>query len=58
MNYKIDKFGVKWKLPQAELCTDCGQPDSCGNCKHQPLSDENVEILGGKVIPIKLGITE
>ena len=48
MKSKIDKFGVKWKLPQEELCTECGQPDSCGDCSHHQLSDDDVECLGGK----------
>ena len=48
MKSKTDKFGVEWKLPKAELCPECGQPDSCGDCNQQPLTDEDVEYLGGK----------
>lgn len=47
MKAKKDKYGVKWKLPKNELCSSCGQPDSVGECNHQQLSGENVEILGG-----------
>ena len=42
-----DKYGVKWDLPENELCPDCGQPDSCGDCNHSPLTQEEIEILGG-----------
>ena len=48
MKAKKDKYGVKWKLPKNELCSSCGQPDSVGECNHQQLSGENVEILGGE----------
>lgn len=48
MRRLIDKFGVKWKLPQEELCTECGQPDSCGECNHQQLTTEDVKFLGGE----------
>lgn len=42
-----DKFGVQWDLLPAELCSVCGQPDNCGDCNHEPLTDEEVERLGG-----------
>jgi len=47
MKSNTDKFGVDWKLPEAELCPECGQPDSCGECNHQPLTEDQVEFLGG-----------
>lgn len=43
----IDKFGVGWKLHKKELCPDCGQPDSCGECNHVQLSKDEVKLLGG-----------
>jgi hypothetical protein len=48
MKANKDKYGVKWKLPKNELCPSCGQPDSVGECNHKRLSNESVEILGGK----------
>ena len=44
---KEDKYGVKWEIPENELCPDCGQPDSCGDCDHSPLSQEEIEFLKG-----------
>ena len=43
----IDKFGHRWDLPKNELCSTCGQPDSCGDCNHQPLTRLQVDWLGG-----------
>ncbi len=40
-----DKFGVTWYLPKEELCPECGQPDSCGDCNHTQLSEEDVKKL-------------
>lgn len=35
-----DRFGRDWgSLPDDELCAECGQPDNCGDCTHEPLSD-------------------
>ena len=34
-----------------ELCPECGQPDNCGDCDHNPLSRDEIERLGGKIIP-------
>ena len=42
-----DKFGVVWDLPKEELCPICGQPDSCGDCSHDQLSQAEVKDLGG-----------
>lgn len=42
-----DRFGRTWPYPKNELCPECGQPDSCGDCNHQPLTDADVaDILG------------
>lgn len=43
-----DRFGRAWQLPKTELCPTCGQPDNTGECNHLPLTDEEVEILGGR----------
>ena len=34
-------FGRVWRLPKAELCQKCGQPDNVGDCNHKrlPLAD-------------------
>lgn len=42
----IDRYGRIWRLPQAELCPECGQPDNCGDCNHEPLTDEQAAELG------------
>lgn len=41
----IDRYGVEWDLPPAELCSICGQPDNCGDCTHQPLSAWEIALL-------------
>lgn len=30
-----------------ELCDQCGQPDNCGDCNHEPLPAADVYKLGG-----------
>jgi len=40
-----DKFGVKWPFPLKELCAECGQPDSSGDCNHVKLSGKEVKLL-------------
>lgn len=42
----VDIYGHEW--PDGyEVCSECGQPDNCGDCNHQPLSDEDrAELLG------------
>jgi hypothetical protein len=35
-----------------ELCLTCGQPDNCGDCDHTPLTQEQVEKLGGWFVPL------
>lgn len=47
MTTTIDKFNTEWQLPLEELCPECGQPDNCGDCNHQPLTDTEVRQLGG-----------
>jgi len=36
-----DIAGRWWNLPEAELCNACGQPDNCGDCNHELLSDSD-----------------
>jgi hypothetical protein len=40
-----DLCGRTWDIGDAELCVVCGQPDSCGDCNHEPLSDSDVAQL-------------
>lgn len=42
---KPDIFGRRWNLSDEELCSECGQPDNCGDCSHRPLSDEDFILL-------------
>lgn len=42
-----DRYGRTWDLPSRELCPGCGQPDNCGDCDHQPLTDEQAAQLLG-----------
>jgi len=43
----MDRYGREWPFPTEELCPECGQPDSCGDCNHERLTDEEVvELLG------------
>jgi hypothetical protein len=44
-----DAYGRKWDIPKNERCRVCGQPDSCGDCNHNPLSEKEVLYLGGKI---------
>lgn len=46
---RIDRFGRTWHLPDRELCADCGQPDSLGECSHGRLDDAEVLELGGNL---------
>lgn len=41
----IDIYGRKWNLPDVELCPECGQPDNCGDCTHEPLTDADAALL-------------
>ena len=44
-----DIYGRSWPdISPNELCGECGQPDSCGDCNHAPLTLEQVQMLGGK----------
>jgi len=38
MSQRRDKFGRVWNLPECELCPECGQPDSTGDCNHKRIS--------------------
>lgn len=42
-----DQHGRAWDLAWFERCLVCGQPDSFGDCTHEPLTDEQVVELGG-----------
>jgi len=42
-----DKYGRRWDLPKNELCPVCKQPDSCGDCNHKSLTDEQAVSIGG-----------
>ena len=45
-----DHYGRVWPYPKNELCPVCGQPDSCGDCNHNKLTDAEVaNILYGVV---------
>lgn len=44
----MDIYGYEWNLPADELCDDCGQPDSCGDCEHAKLSDADRELLNDR----------
>lgn len=43
----LDAYGRGWDLPLSELCVACRQPDNCGDCNHERLSDADVRQLGG-----------
>jgi hypothetical protein len=43
-----DRYGRFWALPERELCPECGQPDSCGDCTHEKLEPHQVRLLGGR----------
>jgi hypothetical protein len=42
-----DIYGRVWDLPESELCSTCGQPDNCGDCNHERLTDDEVAELQG-----------
>lgn len=48
MRAHTDRYGRTWRLPKGELCPECGQPDSCGDCNHKKLPLDKVKELGGK----------
>jgi hypothetical protein len=41
-----DRYGRIWEIPDVEKCPECGQPDSVGDCTHQPLTDGEARLLG------------
>lgn len=43
-----DRYGREWDLLPNERCAECGQPDSVGDCNHQPLTDQEVARLKGE----------
>ncbi len=43
----LDKYGRVWDNPIWDKCPVCGQPDNCGECNHQPLSESDVIELDG-----------
>lgn len=47
-----DRFGRDWGVRAwSETCMECGQPDNCGDCNHQPLSDHQAVLLGA-ILPV------
>lgn len=41
-----DVFGRDWGTTNdEELCSTCGQPDNCGDCTHEPLTDADYRTL-------------
>lgn len=44
-----DEYGRFWQRPGDEPCPECGQPDNCGDCNHEPLTDAEVLDLGGRL---------
>jgi hypothetical protein len=47
---KIDRYGRGWH-DSTETCVECGQPDNCGDCNHEPLAPEDVDEMGGVRYP-------
>jgi len=45
----MDIYGIEWNLPSNELCPVCGQPDSCGDCNHQPLDVNDIAFLKSEI---------
>lgn len=42
----IDVYGRDWyNVSPSELCSECGQPDNCGDCTHGRLSDADYRFL-------------
>ncbi len=52
MTITTDRFGRKWDLPESELCPECGQPDNCGECNHEPYTDDEAATLRGEDIEV------
>jgi hypothetical protein len=44
-----DRYGREWDLPASELCPTCGQPDNCGDCNHEPYTDDEAACLRGDI---------
>ena len=45
-----DIFGRLWDVDRDESCPVCGQPDNCGDCNHEPLSDEQLQQMGESLV--------
>ena len=50
--YKL-RYQQSWP-EHYDLCPECGQPDNCGDCNHQPLTPTEVAWLGGTFKPVDL----
>lgn len=46
MAHSTDRFGRVWDHLSDELCKVCGQPDNCGDCSHDPLTEQQARHLG------------
>lgn len=49
-DHEADRFGRRWPELDGhpeERCPVCGQPDNCGDCNHEPLTDDEARSLGG-----------
>jgi hypothetical protein len=42
----VDKYGNLWPTAFV-LCSECKQPDNCGDCEHGELLPEHVREIGG-----------
>ncbi len=40
-----DKYGRVWSFLKNELCPICGQPDNCGDCNHERLTNSDVKFI-------------
>ena len=45
----IDKYGVTWNNESWDKCPVCGQPDSCGDCNHEPLTRAEIIEIDGEL---------
>ena len=48
MTVSIDRYGRVWDLPATELCPNCRQPDNCGDCNCDPLTESQIRLLAGR----------
>lgn len=47
MTVKFRKESIWDHLPDDERCPECGQPDNCGDCNHEPLTEADIQLLLG-----------